>query len=70
VVQRSLSTRGTSPHEAAWLWPTMHVISTNVEQDYFEPAVARAGFLVEQTARVGSEWPEYHEESRWDPCRR
>jgi SAM-dependent methyltransferase len=63
LILHPLATERMAPREAAWLWPTMHVVPATADAVVFDSAWARAGFVVQQSFDIRSEWREYREES-------
>lgn len=49
--------------EAAFLWTSTATVRDNMHRDYFEKALAAAGFSVIEADVLGSEWREYGEET-------
>jgi SAM-dependent methyltransferase len=63
LILHSLATDRLSADEAAFLWPTMHVVPATTDRATFEAALAGASFETRLRIDVGSEWREYREET-------
>jgi hypothetical protein len=51
------------PNEAARLWPPLAVVPANTDPAAFESAARDAGFVIDRTEELRSEWREHGEES-------